>query len=107
MVGAADRELRAFLGELHDGPMPVCTSLAMIMRCLYGRGAGRTPHAFATIALLEQLDPKTDLEPADQLAALCRRPDATLRTKLEAAWQILYQVPMPAAVRGPPRPVPK
>ncbi len=103
IIGAADRELRAFLGELHDGQMSVCATLARIMRCLYGRGAARTQHSFAVIALLEQLDPKSEVEPEEQLDALCRVPDAELRNRLERAWQILYAAPMPPAARSAQR----
>jgi len=99
MVGAASGELRAFLGEVHDGGLPTCVSLATILRCLYGRGASRTPHAFAATVLLQQIDPDTNLEPAEQLDALCRLPDGELRTRLERIWQALYGGPMPAAHR--------
>ena len=103
MIGAADHELRAFLGELHDGQMSVCATLGRIMRCLYGRGAGRSQHSLAVMALLEELDPKSALEPAEQLDALCRVPDAELRTRVERAWQSLYAAPMPPAERNPKR----
>ena len=107
MIGAADRELRAFLGQLHDSPTPVCTSLAMIMRSLYGRGAGRTPHAFATIVLLEHLDPQSDLDPPEQLAGLCRLPEAALRAKVVGTWHTLYREPLPPAIRGAPQAIAK
>lgn len=100
MIAAADRELRAFLGELHDGPMTACASLATLMRCLYGRGASRTPHSFAVIALLEQLDPESQLAPVEQLDALCRVPDAELRARVEAVWRTLYGAPMPPGARA-------
>jgi hypothetical protein len=101
MIGLADKELRAFLGELHDSPLPSCASLAQIMRTLYGRWARPEPHAFATRAILRQLGATPDLAPAAQLAPLCALPDAELRARVAAAWMQLYRAPMPASQRAP------
>jgi hypothetical protein len=99
MIASADRELRAILGELHDGALPVCATLGMTSLNLYGRWARRNPHSFATAVILKQLDPDSDLEPAEQLTMLCSRPDADLRSGLAAAWQKLYGAPMPRGER--------
>jgi hypothetical protein len=101
MIGLADKELRAFLGELHDSPLPSCASLAQIMRTLYGRWARPEPHAFATRAILRQLGANAELDPAGQLSALCALPDAELRARIAAAWLQLYRAPLPASQRVP------
>lgn len=101
MIGMADKELRAFLGELHDSPLPACATLAQIMRTVYGRWARREPHAFATLAILRQLGANADLEAEDQLSPLCAVPDAELRARIAAAWEKLYGAPMPASQRLP------
>jgi hypothetical protein len=99
MVGAADKELRAILGELHDAPAPACLTLARVMRMVYGKGARATPHHFATLAILGQVDRDPTREPAQRLAALCAIDDAELRRRVADAWQNLYRAPMPAAQR--------
>ena len=103
MIGMADKELRAFLGELHDSPLPSCATLAQIMRTLYGRWARPEPHAFATRTILRQLGANADLDPAKQLSQLCALPDAELRARIATAWQRLYGAPMPASQRLPLR----
>ena len=54
----------------------------------------RTPHFFATLTILRQLDPEPDREPAARLALLCDMPDAELRRRVAAAWQKLYGAAM-------------
>jgi hypothetical protein len=100
MVGMADRELRAILGELHDGALPVCATLAEVSRNVYGRWARRNPHYFATLAILGQLDPDSDLEPAEQLTMLCDVPDGELRHRLVVAWEKLFGGAMPHGERA-------
>ena len=56
-IGLADAELRAYLGELHDTGSTACWVLAKMMRGVYGWGASRTPHFYATFTILRQLDP--------------------------------------------------
>jgi hypothetical protein len=101
MIGLADKELRAFLGELHDSPLPSCATLAQIMRTVYGRWARPEPHAFATRTILRQLGANAELDPAEQLAPLCALPDPELRARVATAWQKLYGAPMPASQRLP------
>ena len=42
-IGMADREMRAYMGELHDAASPPCITLGQMMRGVYGRL--RQPHA--------------------------------------------------------------
>ena len=89
-IGLADRELRAYLGELHDSPAPACLSLAKMLRALFGQGARRNPHFYATWTILHQLDPASDKKPIDILNDLCDLPDGELRQRAAMAWQKLY-----------------
>jgi hypothetical protein len=98
-IGMADRELRAYMGELHDGTAPPCLSLAEMLRGIHGYGAGRTPHFYAAVTILRKLDPDQDSEPALQLAMLCNLPEAELRRRVASAWQELYQAPLPPGER--------
>jgi hypothetical protein len=98
-VGMADAELRAYLGELHDTGSAACWVVSKMLRGVYGRGARRTPHFFATLTILRQLDPEPDREPAARLALLCDMPDAELRLRVAAAWQKLYGAAMLPGVR--------
>jgi hypothetical protein len=102
MIGWADSELQAFLGEVHDAPLPACVNLGRIMRTVHGRFARREPHYYATLALLKQLGVDLEKDPAQQLAALCAIPDGELRTSAAAIWQRLYGAPMPAGERMVP-----
>ena len=65
-----------------------------MLRGVYGRGAGRTPHFYATLTIMRQLDPAPDREPAARLAMLCDLPDAELRARVATAWQKLYGAPL-------------
>jgi len=93
MIGMADSELQAFLGELHDAPVPACVNLARFMRTVYGAYARREPHYYATLALLKQLGADVDADPAQQLAALCGVSDGELRTSAARVWHSLYGKP--------------
>ena len=91
-VGMADAELRAYLGELHDSGAAGCWVAAKMLRGVYGRGARRTPHFFATLTILRQLNPVADRAPDAQLALLCEVPEAELapagrRGVAEALWR--------------------
>jgi hypothetical protein len=105
-IAAADRELRAYLGELHDAPAPACLSLALLLRDVFGRGSRRTPHYYAGQTILGQLnpDPDGDLDgdPLAHLRVLCTLPDAELRRRVAAAWQKLYNAPLPPGRREAP-----
>jgi len=100
-IGLADRELRAYLGELHDSPAPACLSLAKMLRALFGQGARRNPHFYATWTILHQLDPAADRKPIDALNRLCDLPDGELRQRAATVWQKLYLTPLIPGVRGP------
>ena len=89
-IGLADAELRAYLGERHDTGSTACWVLAKMMRGVYGRGASRTPHFYATFTILRQLDAELDRAPAARLSMLCELPDAELRRRVAGAWQKLY-----------------
>ena len=102
MIGWADSELQAFLGEVRDAPLPACVNLGRIMRTVHGRFAHREPHYYATLALLKQLGVDPEKDPAQQLAALCAIPDGDLRTSTAAIWRRLYGAPMPAGQRTAP-----
>jgi hypothetical protein len=92
-VGLADQELRAYLGELHDSPAPACLSLAKMMRGLYGQGARRNPHFYATWTIVHELDRDPDRKPNDILDDLCGLPDGELRQRAATAWENLYRSP--------------
>jgi len=102
MVGWADSELQAFLGELRDAPTPACVNLGKMMRTVHGKFARREPHFYATLALLKQLGADEEQEPAQQLAALCGLPDDQLRQNAAAIWQRLYGAPISPGERGAP-----
>jgi hypothetical protein len=93
-IGMADAELRAYLGELHDSGAAGCWVVAKMLRGVYGKSARRTPHFFATLTILRQLDPDADRGPEAQLSMLCALPEAELHRRVEGAWQRLYGAPM-------------
>jgi hypothetical protein len=98
-IGMADAELRAYLGELHDSGAAGCWVAAKMLRGVYGRGARRTPHFFATLTILRQLDSDADRTPEARLSTLCELPEAELHRRVEGAWQKLYGTPMLAGAR--------
>jgi hypothetical protein len=89
-IGLADAELRAYLGEMHDTGSTACWVLAKMLRGVFGSYASRTPHFYATVTILQQLDPVADRAPDARLNLLCELPDAELRARAAAAWQKLY-----------------
>jgi hypothetical protein len=99
-IGLADKELRAYLGELHDTPAPACLSLAKMLRALFGQGARRNPHFYAAWTILHQLDPASDKKPVNILNDLCDLPDGELRQRAAIAWRKLYLTPLLAGTRG-------
>jgi hypothetical protein len=99
-IGLADAELRAYLGELHDTGSTGCWVLAKMLRGVYGRYASRTPHFYATVTILRQLDPVADRAPIARLDLLCDLPDAELRGRAAAAWQKLYGAPLLSGQRA-------
>lgn len=99
-VGLADHELRAYLGELHDSPAPACLSLAKMLRAVFGQGARRNPHFYATWTIVHELDQAPDKQPKDMLNDLCDLPDGELRGRAAAAWQRLYRTPLVSGQRA-------
>ncbi|MGI5862220.1 MAG: hypothetical protein ACOX6T_09200 [Myxococcales bacterium] len=102
-AAASERELRAFFGELVDGPAPRCTSLLAIGRGVAGRHARLTPHHFAGAALVEQLDGGNiqDLAIDEALARLCALPEAELEARVLGAYEHFYGAPFVRARRAP------
>lgn len=98
-IGWADAELRAYLGELHDTGSTGCWVLARMLRGVFGEYASRTPHFFATVTILRQLDPVADRAPQARLDLLCDLPDAELRARAATVWQKLYGAPLLPAKR--------
>ena len=98
-VGWADGELRAYLGELHDTGSTACWVMGKMLRGVYGSYAGRTPHFYATVTILRQLDPAPNRPPIARLALLCDLPDAELRRRAAVTWQKLYGAPLIPAER--------
>jgi len=99
-IGLADAELRAYLGELHDTGSTACWVLTKMMRGVYGRSARRTPHFYATLTIVAQLDPDPEHTPEARLATLCDLPDAEVRRRVAGAWQKLYGAPLAAGQRA-------
>lgn len=102
----ADNELRAYLGELHDGPASPCLALAESVRGVHGEHVGRTPHFFARRVLLARLGAgleKPPETPAALLALLCALSDDELRRRAASVFQALYGTPLVPARRGAPR----
>jgi hypothetical protein len=98
-VGWADAELRAYLGELHDTGSTACWVMGKMLRGVYGSYAGRTPHFYATVTILRQLDPAPNRPPIARLALLCDLPDDELRRRAAVTWQKLYGAPLIPAER--------
>ncbi|MGV3621865.1 MAG: hypothetical protein ACO1OB_13660 [Archangium sp.] len=96
----SERELRAFIGELHDSKAPACLTVLSLAQLARGHDASSTPHFFAAHALLAtlaDLDAPTGLTRQQVLevtTSLCALPDAELRAKAAAAMETLYGVPM-------------
>lgn len=96
----SERELRAFIGQLHDSKPPACLSVLSLAQLARGRNAQSTPHFFAAHALLATLgdvDAPSGLtrqQVVEVTTQLCALPDAELRAKAEAAMETLYGVPM-------------
>jgi hypothetical protein len=122
-AGFADqinKELRAYLGELHDSPHEPCLSLAALIRAAYSPKSRPTPHAFAGQIIARGLArdertvqrPSRQAAPADEAAdplakafpeiepvafmqAVCAADTDSLRRRSAGLWQDLYHEPMP------------
>ena len=117
-----NRELRAYLGELHDTPRSPCLGLSALLAASYGSKSRSTPHAYVGRILVHTLgkDPKAllpylidpgdpDASPppglgntTDEAAFLrdnCAKPRALLRAEVEILWRALYNAPMPVVSR--------
>lgn len=106
----AERELRAFIGQLHDARPPACLSVVSLAQLARGRHSQSTPHFFAAHALLStlgQLDGERGLD-EDQvievMKTLCGLPDDELRKRAAAASETLYGEPLKPAVVGTRQP---
>lgn len=102
---SAERELRAFLGELRDAEPPACLSVLALAEIARGRYAESTPHFFAAHALLATLgarDAPRGLSIEEVVAVtseLCALPDSELRGRSNAAAIQLYGAPLNPARR--------
>ena len=101
----AERELRAFLGELRDSGPPACLSVLSLAQLARGRYAQSTPHFFAAHALLSTLagvDGSHGLskpQVVEVVEKLCALPDAELRALSDTAAQTLYGAALTPARR--------
>lgn len=102
-VKSAELELRAFVAQIADAPVPPCLGTARIARDVRGSRARPTPHFYAGWVLLREMsgeDPGHENTPA-LLDALCALPDAELRGTAAAAYARLYGEAWTAAVVRP------
>jgi hypothetical protein len=92
----AERELRAFIGEVKAAKSPACLSVVSLAQLARGSQSQATPHFFAAHALLATLgevDGSRGLDEAATVAVLqrlCALPDAELRAKAVTARAKLY-----------------
>lgn len=99
----AERELRAFIGQLHDARPPACLSVVSLAQLARGRHSQSTPHFFAAHALLStlgELDGSRGLDEEqviEVMKALCALPDDQLRKRVEAASEALHGEPLKPA----------
>ncbi len=97
----AERELRAYLGELHDSPAPPCLTLTQSIRLVRGRYVRPTPHFFAHAFLLTRLGGDDALaDPVALIHRLCSEPAPTLRSRVATLWKDLYSSELVPALRG-------
>jgi hypothetical protein len=86
----AERELRAYLGELADGEPPPCLAIRRIATIAFGKQAHATPHHFAGQVLLPALLEKPPESNPELVRALCdARPEA-IRAAAAKAWKFFY-----------------
>lgn len=96
----AERELRAYLGELHDSPAPPCLTLVQSVRLVRGRYVRPTPHFFAHAFLLSRLGgDETLADPVALIHRLCAEPEPALRGRVAALWKEIYGSDLQAATR--------
>lgn len=98
---AAERELRAYLGQLHDAASPPCITLARLAVQTGGHRARETPHHFAGMILLETLGSGPEGLPA-LLEELCGLPEDEVRKRASLVFKTLYGKPLEAASRPVP-----
>lgn len=93
----AERELRAYLGQLHDAEVPPCITVARLAIQAGGAKARATPHHYAGTLLLETMSP-TGADGLPKLVEeLCTAPEEEVRSKAQAVFKSLYGRPMKAA----------
>lgn len=96
----AERELRAYLGELHDSPAPPCLTLTSSLRLVRGRYVRPTPHFYAHAFLLTRLGGDETLsDPVGLIHRLCAEPEPTLRARVATLWRETYGSDLQPAVR--------
>jgi hypothetical protein len=116
-----NKEMRAYLGELHDAPNGPCLSLIGLARAAFLPKARRTPHFFAGRIIVRTLDPPAtamrgaedhdghalgpldeafpDAEPVAFLRTQCTAAASSVREKVERLWRTFYGEEMPALAR--------
>ncbi|MFT3711983.1 MAG: hypothetical protein QM817_30445 [Archangium sp.] len=97
----SERELRAFIGQLHDSKPPACLTVIALAQLARGTRASATPHFFAAHTLLATLADAeaerglTQEQVVEILGTLCALSDAELRGKAEEANVTLYGEALP------------
>ncbi len=87
----ADRELRAYLGQLHDGGGPGCLTVSQLAAQATLPGSRRTAHDYASRVLLEALEPEGGEEGhRERIRRLCQLSEEDLRARAAGAWKALY-----------------
>lgn len=86
----AERELRAYLGELADGEPPPCLAIRRIAVIAFGKQAHATPHHFAGQVLLPALLEKPPESNPELVRALCEAPPEAIRAAAVKAWKFFY-----------------
>jgi len=98
----AERELRAFIGELRDAKSPACLSVVSLGLQARGSGSTATAHFFAAhtlLATLAEVDGSRGLDvptTVEVMQKLCALPDAELRARADKAATTLYGAPLSA-----------
>jgi hypothetical protein len=99
----AERELRAFVGQMRDSKPPACLSVVGIGKLARGRYAQSTPHFFAAHALLSALTKREDSHGLEEeqvveaMKSLCALKDSELRVRADEAGATLYGARVKAA----------
>jgi hypothetical protein len=98
----AERELRAYVGEIHGTLAPACLSVQKIARTAAGERRRGTPHFYAGNVLLRAMEGAEEgrrVPMAELLEQLCEQPDRALRAQAARAYEKLYERPFVGAQR--------